>query len=353
MGLSKYILILLLLLHVKFSNAQLKADAGPNQTICPGTTAQIGSSGATGGKPPYHYQWTPSGFISSTNIPNPTAYPPVTTTYTLVVTDDTLAADTAYVTITLNAINDVSAGNDTSICENSIFFLGGPKNYDNNGISYSWAPPAGLNNTTSPHPNVKATTSVSYTLTATTNGCPPKKDTITITVIPTPVPVISEGDFITIREGDVITLHATGGTAYKWEPKDSVKYPFTSSPDVSPSDTTKYYVFASDPTKKCYGVDSIVVFVEKYDEITIYNTFTPNGDGNNDVWYIANILKYPNCRLEIYNRYGRIVYKVKGYANTWTGKTSGEELPEATYFYILDLGDGKHKSYHGTVTIVR
>lgn len=352
MGFSKYILILLFLLQVKFLNAQLTANAGPDQTICPHATAQIGSMGATGGTPPYQYLWAPAPSLTSTSIPNPVASPSVTTTYTLIVTDAAAAADTDYVTINLNGINDVSAGNDTSICENSSFFLGGPKNYDNNGVAYSWSPVTGLNNFTSPHPNVKATTTISYTLTATTNGCPPKKDTINITVIPTPVPVITEGDSITIKEGDVITLHVTGGSLYKWEPQDSVKYPFTATPDVSPLHTKTYYVFASDPSKKCYAVDSITVFVEKYDEVTIYNTFTPNGDGSNDTWYIANIQKYPNCWLEVYNRTGRIIYKTKGYANTWTGKSSGEELPEATYFYILDLGDGKHV-YHGTVTIVR
>lgn len=352
MGFSKYMLIFLFLLQVKFSNAQLKADAGPDQIICPGATAQIGSSGATGGTPPYQYLWAPSNSLNNSAISNPVASPAVTTTYTLIVTDAASIADTDFVTIALNGIRDVSAGNDTSICENSTFFLGGPKNFDNNGVTYSWSPATGLNNPASPHPIVKATTTVSYTLTATTSGCPPKQDTITITVIPTPIPVIAEGDSITIKEGDVITLHASGGSLYKWEPKDSVKYPFSATTDVSPLHTKTYYVYASDPTKKCYGVDSITVFVEKYDEITIYNTFTPNGDGSNDVWYIANIHKYPNCRLEIYNRNGRIIYKVKGYANTWTGKSSGEELPEATYFYILDLGDGKH-TYHGTVTIVR
>lgn len=340
----------LFLVHIPFSKAQLKADAGSDQTICPGTTAQIGSSGATGGKAPYTYLWSPSNGLSSTSTPAPTAAPLSTTTYTLIVTDGNGAKDTDFVTITLNSINDVRAGNDTSICENITIILGGPKNFDNSGVIYSWMPTTGMNNPSSPHPIVKPTASTTYTLTATTNGCPPKVDTITIIVIPTPV--IDAGSDITIKEGETVTLHATGGINYKWEPIDSVKYPFTANPDVSPRDTAKYYVYASDPTNTCYGVDSITVNVEKSDDIIIYNTFTPNGDGSNDVWYIANILKYPNCRLEIFNRTGRSVYKVKGYLNNWYGKSSGEELPEGTYFYVLDLGDGKHK-YHGTVTIVR
>ena len=352
MGFLKHFIIILLffLFNSKFSKAQVIADAGTNQTICPGTTAKIGSSGATGGKPPYNYSWSPATGLDNPTISAPTASPIVTTTYMLIVTDDALASDTAYVTITVSALNDINAGRDTNICENTTFILGGEKNYDNNGVTYNWEPVTGLNNPASPHPIVKTNGSITYTLTATANGCPPKTDVIVITVIPTPV--IDAGSDMTIKEGETITLHATGGTIYSWEPSDSLKYPHTPDPDVSPGDTTTYYVFATDPTGTCVGIDSVTVNVEKSDEIIIYNTFTPNGDGSNDVWYIANILKYPNSRLEIFNRNGRMVYKSRGYQNTWNGKSSGEELPEATYFYVLDLADGK-RIYHGTVTIVR
>jgi gliding motility-associated-like protein len=340
----------LFLFHVKLSQAQLKADAGPNQSICPGATAQIGSAGATGGKPPYTYTWFPATGLNSTIIPNPVAYPTVATIYRLIVTDDTMAADTAFVLVEPNIIGGVSAGNDTSICENISVILGGLKNSDNAGITYSWTPTLGLSDPSSPHPVIKPKSTVTYWLTATVVGCPPKKDTITVIVIPTPV--IDAGSDVFIKEGETVTLHATGGTTYIWQPQDSVKYFDTANPDVEPGDTTKYYVFGSDPTKTCYGVDSVTVFVEKSSDIIIYNTFTPNGDGNNDTWYIANILKHPNCKLEVYNRDGRLVYKVRNYQNTWNGKASGEELPAAAYYYVLDLGDNKH-IYHGTVSIVR
>lgn len=345
-----FIFFILCLSNIHFANAQLKADAGLNQTICPHDSAKIGSAGATGGTPPYTYTWTPSTGLNNPAISAPTALPTITTVYTLIVTDATLASDTAFVTVNLNKINDVSAGKDTTSCENVTTVLGGPKNLDNNGITYSWSPSLGLSNANSPHPIIKPTSSVSYTLTATTTGCPPFIDSIMITVIPTPV--VDAGNDITIKEGESVTLHGTGGTTYFWEPHDSIKYFNTANPDVAPMDTSKYYVYASDPTNTCFGVDSVMVFVEPSDDIIIYNTFTPNGDGNNDIWYIVNIMKYPNSRLEIFNREGRLVYKSKGYLNNWNGKASGEDLPAATYFYVLDLADGKLK-YHGTVTIVR
>ncbi|WP_186826868.1 DUF7507 domain-containing protein, partial [Seonamhaeicola algicola] len=80
----------------------------------------------------------------------------------------------------------------------------------------------------------------------------------------------------------------------------------------------------------------------------LYNEFSPNGDGVNDTLYIDCIERYPNNTLEIYNRWGNIVFKKKGYtnANGWNGTSTGratiqEEkiLPVGTYFYVLNLGD--------------
>ncbi|WP_125723033.1 PKD domain-containing protein [Flavobacterium ustbae] len=78
----------------------------------------------------------------------------------------------------------------------------------------------------------------------------------------------------------------------------------------------------------------------------IYNEFSPNDDGQNDTFYIDCIEQYPDNQLEIFNRWGNLVYYKKGYDNTWDGKADGsaKTLPEGTYFYILDLGDGSKKT---------
>ncbi|WP_143592103.1 T9SS type B sorting domain-containing protein, partial [Tenacibaculum holothuriorum] len=81
--------------------------------------------------------------------------------------------------------------------------------------------------------------------------------------------------------------------------------------------------------------------------LTVFNEFTPDGDGNNDTFVINCIENYPNNTLEIYNRWGNIVYKKVKYDNTWRGVSNGratfiegDKLPVGTYFYILNLGDG-------------
>jgi gliding motility-associated-like protein/uncharacterized repeat protein (TIGR01451 family) len=81
--------------------------------------------------------------------------------------------------------------------------------------------------------------------------------------------------------------------------------------------------------------------------LIVYSEFSPNGDGVNDNFVIGCIDNYPNNNLEIYNRWGNIVYKMNGYNNDWNGASNGraivndsEDLPEGTYYYKLELGDG-------------
>lgn len=80
--------------------------------------------------------------------------------------------------------------------------------------------------------------------------------------------------------------------------------------------------------------------------LKIFNEFSPNDDGQNDTFYIDCISQYPDNQLEIFNRWGNLVYYKKGYNNTWDGKADGsaKTLPEGTYFYILDLGNGSPKT---------
>ncbi len=102
----------------------------------------------------------------------------------------------------------------------------------------------------------------------------------------------------------------------------------------------------------------VTVIVNTIEEIDIYTHMTPNDDGNNDVFYIDGITKYPNNSVEIYNRWGVLVYQAKKYNNTdvsFDGKSRGrttinrdDNLPEGTYYYIVrytkDNGETKEKA---------
>lgn len=86
--------------------------------------------------------------------------------------------------------------------------------------------------------------------------------------------------------------------------------------------------------------------------------FSPNGDGVNDVFEIRGIRFFPDNDLVIMNRWGNVVYKMHGYANTWDGTTDtgieigGNKLPEGTYYYILNLNNST-KPYTGFLYLNR
>jgi len=87
--------------------------------------------------------------------------------------------------------------------------------------------------------------------------------------------------------------------------------------------------------------------------VVIPNTFTPNGDGVNDTWDIKNLEMYPNCTVQIYNRYGENVYTSNGgYGTPWNGTYKGAALPTSTYYYIINLKNGG-KLLSGFVAIIK
>jgi len=93
---------------------------------------------------------------------------------------------------------------------------------------------------------------------------------------------------------------------------------------------------------------------ESRPEVTIYNTFTPNGDNKNDTWWIDGIEAFRDNEVQIFNRWGDEVWSAENYDNqatVWNGSNkNGEKLPDATYFYIVKL-KSINKVYSGWVMI--
>lgn len=84
----------------------------------------------------------------------------------------------------------------------------------------------------------------------------------------------------------------------------------------------------------------------------IPNGFTPNGDGTNDTWILENSDAYADCEVNIFNRWGNKVFSSRGYTSAWDGRIDHEELPAATYYYVIKFHpDLPVKS--GSVTIFR
>ena len=99
-------------------------------------------------------------------------------------------------------------------------------------------------------------------------------------------------------------------------------------------------------------VDISVSQSECVDMGTLCNLFSPNGDGVNDTLILVGHQNYPSSRLEVFDRYGNLVFEADGYNSTWDGTGTNGNLPRGTYFYLLNLGDGS-EVIKGWIQIIR
>ncbi len=86
--------------------------------------------------------------------------------------------------------------------------------------------------------------------------------------------------------------------------------------------------------------------------ITPYDALTPNGDGINDMWKIDRITQFPNAQVVVYSRWGTKVFQATNYREDW----GGDDLPAATYYYVIELNDPNNfdaPPITGSVTILR
>ncbi|HQQ94320.1 MAG TPA: PKD domain-containing protein [Bacteroidia bacterium] len=87
----------------------------------------------------------------------------------------------------------------------------------------------------------------------------------------------------------------------------------------------------------------------------IPNMITPNSDGKNDIWRLDFIqVFYPKAVIEVFNIWGMKLFHSEGYSNAWDGSYKGDPLPVGTYFYTIQLNDGKDTPvYKGSITLLK
>lgn len=166
-----------------------------------------------------------------------------------------------------------------------------------------------------------------------------------------PAPSASAGDNLSLAKGKSAELGANGGARYEWDWDMTLSDTSIANPMVNPEVTTTYYVTITNE-HGCTLYDSVLVEVYEDNELYIPNTFTPNNDGANDTWVIRALDQYPDASMEIYNRWGMLLYRQTGGVTPWNGTANGKELPTGTYFYVLKLSPDS-ETLSGSVSIVR
>lgn len=198
-------------------------------TICEGTSVQLSATGANS------YIWTPANGLSNANIANPVATPSVTTRYFVTGTQSEGCFSTDNVLITVNPKPIISKSADDLICE------GIPKQlFSSGGVTYSWNPTTGLNNSQISDPIATLNTTTKYYIKVTNNeGCS-VTDSILLTVRKKPVFLVSDK-----VDGCLNTnsqLNASGGDLYTWTPTSFLNNSQIPNPVSSTNQTISYSV---------------------------------------------------------------------------------------------------------------
>lgn len=319
------------------------AVASNDTTICVGGSVPLNASGGVS------YSWSPATNLSNPNIPNPVATPPGTTTYVVTVSNGTCTDQESVVITVQSAL--ANAGPDTSICLGTSVQL-----IATGGGTYSWTPTTGLNNPNIANPIATPTVTTTYTCNVTSPiGCT-DVDIATITVNPSPVALFSYLPTTPIFADSAyyFTDLSTGGVvSWVWDFGDG-----GNSTAQSPSHTyniagTYHVCLTVLSTSGCTAsVCSDVIVLPRTVEAP--NVFTPNGDGINDLLVFKNLEYYPNTKLQVYDRWGVLVYENGNYLNDWNGKKngSGTECVDGTYYYVLG-GINLRDTVTGFVQIIR
>jgi gliding motility-associated-like protein/uncharacterized repeat protein (TIGR01451 family) len=102
------------------------------------------------------------------------------------------------------------------------------------------------------------------------------------------------------------------------------------------------------------GCEAVGTIFMEFIDIEIPNFFTPDGDGQNDIWIPRNIEQYPNIFIKIFDRYGREIYILTNNDEGWNGLYQETDLPSGDYWYIIKLnGEEDQREFIGHFTLYR
>jgi gliding motility-associated-like protein len=159
-------------------------------------------------------------------------------------------------------------------------------------------------------------------------------------------------DFINLSLGYETSYWTFGVEGTSWEEEPSFEF----QPELSGSYPDTLLV-----TNQWGCQDSITRNVEIFEIFEIYapNTFTPDGDGINEIWRIEGIDIDPsNFTMEIFNRWGDMVFQTFDFETVWDGSymTGDHYVPDGVYVYHIvaySLSDGIQKELFGHINVIR
>lgn len=270
----------------------------------------------------------------------------------LTVTDDSNCSVT--MTFTVGTLNDLEAhaGADITQCSGTALLLDGSTSV--NADTYTWTDLAGrplgqgaqLTLTDLPAGTHSIILQVA-------NGACTDADTVVVQLWPTPV-ADAGPDQTFFNEGrPVLGGQPSGpsGSTFIWSPDSVLSAADVPNPTATLVQTTWFHLQVVSP-EGCVGIDSVLITIMP--EFVVPSGFTPNGDGWNDTWQIDLIHLFPNCVVEVFNRWGEPLFRSVGYKQAWDGRYGGGLVPIGTYYYAITLNDPEFpEPFTGPLTVIR
>ncbi|MFN3875086.1 MAG: gliding motility-associated C-terminal domain-containing protein [Flavobacteriales bacterium] len=314
-------------------------------------TASDGAISVTtsGGTPPYAFDWDgPNGFDAQTeDIANIAPG-----SYTLTVTDDNGCLRSIAIEVDALVTVVADAGADQADCSGVGITLDGTGS--TGAASYAWFDGQGAPIGGSPTLALNGLPPGTYTFTLTVSDGPcSDSDQVTVTILDQPIADAGPDQVIFLSETAQLGGSPTGpqGSIITWAPDSLLSSATAANPIADPTVTTWFVVTVVAPNG-CADTDSVLVTVVP--DVRIPSGFTPNGDGRNDTWVIDFIELFPDCEVEIYNRWGELLFRSVGYRTPWDGRYNGGFVPVGTYYYVVKLNDPRFPdAYTGPLTVIR
>jgi gliding motility-associated-like protein len=172
---------------------------------------------------------------------------------------------------------------------------------------------------------------------------------------------VDAGEDVYIPEYTTTTLYATGGVSYIWTPGDSLSCDDCPDPVVDILSTTTFTVTSWD-IYGCVATDEVTVHIVPVFDVSVFvpNTFTPNGDNINDMFFAYGSDLVTILSMRIYDRWGEEIYFAENISALdpslgWDGSYRGQSVNEGVYVYMLEvlLEEGVRQHVKGNVTVIR
>ena len=312
------------------------------------------------------YQWS-FGDGGTSVLQNPSHFYSAPGLYTvqLIVSTTNGCTDTLIKTNFIKVVSSpvISITGNNPVCMPGVLsFKGIQLQPDTSALSWNWS--FGNGNTSSaknPVPQ-RYDTAGNYPLQLIVTNSSSCADTVTDVVVIYSLPLVDAGPDKIIPVGTSVTLSTTGSavTTYLWSPGTSLNCTSCPTPVASPKNNITYRVKVTD-INGCVSYDDVTVIVTCSGEnVFIPNTFSPNNDGANDIFYPRGKGLYRIQSMQVFNRWGEIVFsKTNFFANNpsdgWNGMYKNKPANTDVYTYIIEIicDNSSILSFKGNITLIQ